>query len=100
MGALAPCVSAPIFEELLYRGFLLPALCALGAPLSVALPLHAALFGLHHAALATLLPLSALGLLWGWLYVRSGNLVVPILVHALWNSRIFLQSLLRMVGVA
>ena len=44
--------------------------------------------------------LSALGLLWGWLYVRSGNLVVPILVHALWNSRIFLQSLLRMVGVA
>ena len=28
------------------------------------------------------------------LYVRTGNLLVPILIHALWNARIFLGSYL------
>lgn len=92
IGSIAPCVSAPVFEEVLYRGFLLPSLCRF-MPLRMALPLHALLFGLHHNALPSLLPLSVLGLLWGVLYIRSGNLLVPILVHALWNSRIFLSSL-------
>ena len=93
IGALGPCVTAPIFEEILYRGFLLPALVRF-MPLRLALPVHAALFGLHHQSLRGLLPLSALGLIWGMLYVASGNLLVPILVHAMWNSRIFLHALL------
>ena len=92
LGCLAPCVSAPLFEEVLYRGFLLPALCRF-VPLRLALPAHALLFGLHHRSVPALLPLSALGLLWGGLYVASGNLLVPVLVHALWNSRIFLAAL-------
>ena len=45
-------------------------------------------------ALKGLLPLSALGMVWGVAYVCSGNLVVPIVIHALWNSRIFLSSVL------
>ena len=93
IGCLGPCVTAPIFEEVLYRGFLLPALTRF-FPLWVALPLHSVLFGLHHHSLKGLLPLSALGLVWALLYVFSGNLVVPIVVHAMWNSRIFLCSLL------
>ena len=91
LGSLAPCASAPIFEEVLYRGFLLPALTRF-VPLRLALPLHALVFGLHHRTLAALRPVSALGLLWGVLYVRSANLLVPILIHAMWNSRIFLSS--------
>ena len=93
LGSLAPCLTAPVFEEVLYRGFLLPALTKF-VPLTTALPLHALLFGLHHQALPALLPLSALGLLWGALYVLSGNLLVPMLIHAMWNSRIFISSLL------
>lgn len=92
LGSLAPCLTAPVFEEVLYRGFLLPALTKF-VPLGTALPLHALLFGLHHHALPALLPLSALGLLWGALYVLSGNLLVPMLIHAMWNSRIFITSL-------
>jgi membrane protease YdiL (CAAX protease family) len=88
VGCIAPCVTAPIFEEVLYRGFVLPALLCF-VPLTAALPLHALLFGLHHRSLATLLPLSTLGLLWAALYVRSRNLLVPMLVHALWNCRVF-----------
>ena len=97
IGSIGPCLTAPLFEELLYRGFLLPALCRF-LPLNLAFILHALLFGLHHHALPALLPLSALGLLWGLLYVASGNLVVSACVHALWNGRIFLTSLLEMAA--
>ena len=85
IGSLGPCLSAPVFEEVLYRGFLLPALTRF-VPLAYALPLNAVLFGLHHNSLVALLPLSMLGLLWGWLYLLSGNLLVTILVHAMWNA--------------
>ena len=39
-----------------------------------------------------MLPLFALGLTWSTLYVLSGNLFVTILVHTLWNARVFLGS--------
>lgn len=80
-GAAGPCFTAPVFEEVLYRGFVLPALCRF-LPIATALPLQALLFGLHHGSLMLLLPLSALGFLWSVLYIGSGNLLVPILVHA------------------
>jgi membrane protease YdiL (CAAX protease family) len=81
------------WEEVLYRGFLLPAL-HLFFPLPFALPLSGLLFGLHHQAIASVLPLAALGSFWALLYVLSRNLAVPVLIHALWNSRVFLGSLL------
>ena len=34
----------------------------------------------------SVLPISALGALWALLYVQTGNLVVPIAVHAMWNA--------------
>ena len=70
----------------------------LGSAMALALPLHALLFGLHHQSLAALLPLSALGLLWGWMYLRSGNLLAIMLIHALWNTRIFIGSLVEIVS--
>jgi len=93
IGSIGPCFTAPVFEEVLYRGFLLPALTRF-FPLSVAVPLHSFIFGLHHHSLKGLLPLSALGLVWALAYVASGNLIVPIVIHAMWNARIFLSSLL------
>lgn len=41
-----------------------------------------------------MLPLSVLGLVWSLLYLYSGNLLVTVLIHAMWNSRVFLGSLL------
>jgi len=93
VASLAPCVSAPWWEEVLYRGFLLPTL-SLWLPLPVSVPLSGVLFGLHHQMPASALPLSALGVAWALLYVLSRNLWVTILVHAMWNSRVFLGSLL------
>ena len=61
---------------------------------SLALLVQGVLFGAQHLQIGLLLPLAVTGYFWGVLYVTSGNLLVPILVHALWNARIFLGSYL------
>ncbi|CAM9421690.1 unnamed protein product [Ectocarpus sp. 6 AP-2014] len=93
VGSIAPCMTAPWWEEVLYRGFLLPAL-TLYLPLKAALPAGSFLFAAHHMNLQAMLPLSVLGLVWSLLYLYSGNLLVTVLIHAMWNSRVFLGSLL------
>lgn len=93
VGSLAPCVSAPWWEEVLYRGFLLPALY-LFYPADVATLVSAVIFAAHHMSMSGMIPLTTLGYLWAVLYLLSGNLLVPIAIHSLWNSRVFLGSLL------
>jgi len=93
VGSLAPCVSAPWWEEVLYRGFLLPALYLFYPP-DVATLVSAVIFAAHHMSMSGMIPLTTLGYLWAVLYLLSGNLLVPILIHAMWNSRVFLGSLL------
>jgi membrane protease YdiL (CAAX protease family) len=47
VGAIAPCVCAPWWEEVLYRGFMLPAL-TLFMPTKVAIPVSAVLFAVSN----------------------------------------------------
>lgn len=91
VGYFSSCVSGPVVEEIVHRGFLLTALRRL-LPVGMALPASAALFALQHGPSAPLLPLGALGLLWSLLYLGSGNLLVSVLTHALWNLRVLLLS--------
>lgn len=93
IGSIGPCVSAPVFEEVLYRGFLLPALACF-LPMWAAIPMSSVLFAIHHLNPTMVVPLSMLGFIWAILYAKSGNLIVTILIHAMWNSRVFLGSLL------
>lgn len=93
IGSIGPCVSAPVFEEVLYRGFLLPALACF-LPMRAAIPASSVLFALHHLNPTGVLPLTVLGLVWAVLYSKSKNLTVTILIHAMWNSRVFLSSFL------
>ena len=75
---------APLFEEMIFRGFLLPALSRrLGAPGAVVLT--ATLFGLLHGP-AYAGPTLALGLLLGWLYWRTGRLWVSVGCHGAHNA--------------
>ena len=60
----------------------------------LATPLSAIIFALHHGRGEAFLPLSVLGLTWAVLYLLSGNLFVTMVVHALWNSRVFIGSVL------
>jgi uncharacterized protein len=89
--ALAAVVIAPIAEELFFRGFLLQGLARSYGP-GVATAGSAAVFGLFHfsgpGAQSVLPILSAVvvGLVLGWLFVRTKNLAIPIAAHALVNA--------------
>lgn len=78
-------IAAPIFEELLFRGFLLPSLSRY-VPVWGAIFLSSLLFAIAHLSLSEILPLTALGIVLGVVYTRSRNLLAPMLLHSLWNS--------------
>ena len=93
LAMLAIAVGAPLSEELLFRGFLFPALARsrlglAGAAVAATLGwtvLHAGYtaFGLAEVFL--------IGLYFTWLLVRTGSLWVPILCHALYNTALALS---------
>ena len=93
LGSIAPCLTAPFLEEILYRGFGLAALShLLAGKVRVANVIQSLLFALHHRSAVGLFPLWALGLLWGHIYQRSHSLLSVVTIHALWNARVFLGS--------
>lgn len=75
---------SPLAEELCFRGYLRDLLRSVLAP-TPALLLNSALFGLIHGPTFAL-PLTLLGLLFGWLRERYGNLGAPFVAHALHNA--------------
>jgi membrane protease YdiL (CAAX protease family) len=80
---------APAFEELLFRGFLLP-LLAQRQRMALALAVSALLFGAIHLQPVGLPTLSTLGFVMGLAMRHTGSLRTPILVHACWNGSLFL----------
>jgi hypothetical protein len=78
-------ILAPLFEEVIFRGFLLPSLTRY---LSVgeAIIVSSLLFAIAHLSLSEILPLTVLGIVLGVVYTRSRNLLSAILLHSLWNS--------------
>jgi membrane protease YdiL (CAAX protease family) len=87
LGVLVIGISAPLGEEMLFRGLAFNCIKRrFGLP--AGLLLSALLFTLPHAATYTftLLPVFLMGLLLAWTYQNSGSLWVPILIHATNNS--------------
>ncbi|MDJ0505908.1 MAG: lysostaphin resistance A-like protein [Aphanizomenon sp.] len=82
---LTAAIAAPLFEEFLFRGFLLPSLTRY---MSVwgAIFVSSLLFAAAHLSLSEILPLTALGMVLGIVYTRSRNLLSCMLLHSLWNS--------------
>lgn len=76
---------APVFEEILFRGLLLPVLArrygAWAALLGTSF-----LFAVIHGHLPSFAPLFGLSLALGFAYIVSASLLVPIAMHALFNS--------------
>lgn len=82
---LTAAVAAPLFEELLFRGFLLPSLTRY-VPVWGAIALSSLIFATAHLSLSEVLPLTVLGMVLGFVYTRSRNLLAPMLLHSAWNS--------------
>lgn len=78
-------VAAPVFEETLFRGFLLPSLTRY-FPVWGAIAASSLVFALAHLSLSEVLPLSVLGIILGIVYTRSRGLLSSMLLHSLWNS--------------
>lgn len=84
---------APIAEELLFRGVLLPGLAQHMKP-SFALVASASVFALFHIpshGIAAVLP-GVLGLAFGWARLRTGGLRVPIALHVANNLLVTLLT--------
>lgn len=91
--ALTAIVLAPLFEETLFRGVLLPVLGRwIGR--GTAVLLSALLFAAAHLSLSELVPLFVLGCGLGLLRLRTGRLAASVLMHALWNGLTFANLLL------
>mgnify|MGYP006283739743 CR=1 FL=1 len=83
LGAVA--LAAGIGEELLFRGVIQDGLSGAAGP-GIALLVASLLFGLAHAITPAYFVLASLmGLYLGGIYLATGNLLVPILVHFLYD---------------
>jgi len=86
-GVLLLLLLAPLVEELLFRGLLYRMLEEL-VGMWPAIVGSGVCFALAHGALLS--PQLLGGLLFAWLYARSGNLWLPIMLHAAANAALLL----------
>ena len=91
-------IAAPLFEEIMFRGFLLPSLTRY-VSVSGAILISALLFAIAHLSLSEVLPLTTLGIVLGVVYTRSRNLLAPMLLHSLWNSGTLISLFILGSGV-
>ncbi len=90
---LTASIAAPIFEEVIFRGFLLPSLTKY-LPVWGAIAASSLLFAIAHLNISEVLPLATLGAVMGFIYTRSRNLLAPMFLHCLWNSGTLLSLFL------
>ena len=91
--AFTAVVLAPLFEEIIFRGALLPVLAHRFGPLAGVL-WSGLLFGMAHISIGELAPLTVLGVGLGLVRMSSGRLLPSVLMHGTWNAVTFLNLLL------
>jgi membrane protease YdiL (CAAX protease family) len=91
--AIATLVAAPLAEEIFFRGFIFAGLIR---PFGVtaAMVISGALFSIFHVTgpetVGLILPFTVIGIIFAWVYYRSGSLWTAIATHALFNSVSFI----------
>ncbi|BEV35836.1 CPBP family intramembrane metalloprotease [Synechococcus sp. M16CYN] len=85
-------VLAPLFEETIFRGALLPIL-AQRLGMFAGVLLSALLFATAHISIGELAPLTVLGIGLAVVRISTGRLLPAVLMHALWNAVTFLNLL-------
>ena len=84
---------APIFEEIIFRGVLLPILSReFGIILGITI--SAFIFALAHLSISEMIPLFTLGIGLGTTRLISGRLSSSVIMHSLWNGMTFLNLFL------
>jgi membrane protease YdiL (CAAX protease family) len=83
---LSVIVFAPLTEELLFRGAMLPAQRAFTPQVLLVCLLNGALFSAFHMNLLVLVPLTLLGAYLAWLTISARSVLPAILAHATMNG--------------
>ncbi len=84
---------APFFEEVVFRGVLLPILSR-EFGISLGIIISAFIFALAHLSIGEMLPLFTLGIGLGVTRLISGRLASSVIMHSLWNGMTFLNLFL------
>jgi membrane protease YdiL (CAAX protease family) len=92
--AIAAIVVAPLGEELLFRGLVLGAVWRLTGRAWLSVVISGVLFGAIHGQPQDILPLCTMGVILGYVRLRTRSLVPPITAHALFNARTMIMALL------
>ena len=85
---LAAVFTGPVFEELVFRGLTQGRLREHGAGPCAAVAVASVMFGLYHGSLRTDIYAAFMGLVFGFLYERTGRLAVAIAGHAAGNAAV------------
>ena len=86
-------ILAPFFEEIIFRGILLPTLSR-NFGIILGILVSAFIFALAHLSLGEMLPLLVLGIGLGITRIASGSLLSSVIMHSLWNGMTFLNLFL------
>jgi len=86
-------ILAPLFEEIIFRGILLPTLSRNFGVIS-GIIVSAFIFALAHLSLGEMPPLFVLGIGLAITRISSGSLFSSVIMHSLWNGLTFLNLFL------
>ena len=93
-GVLSIALLAPVLEELLFRGAIQGHLQAVGQKPWMAIFISSLIFGVVHMNPAQIPFAFLLGMMFGWLYYRTGSLLPGIVGHVLNNSMAAISMIL------
>ena len=79
------CILTPIYEELLFRGYILDSINRIHGKWPAIL-LSSLLFGLVHLDPYIIGMATIGGVIYGWIRIRTGSLIPGIVAHAMWNT--------------
>lgn len=87
-------ITVGICEEIIFRGYLYHYILGFGTTAVVALLLAVSIFGIAHFAqgVSGIVESLILGFLLGYIYLVTGSLVVPIIIHILYDAKILYVS--------
>ncbi|PIA43659.1 hypothetical protein AQUCO_01800013v1 [Aquilegia coerulea] len=88
--AIVVAICAPMWEEIVFRGFLLPSLTKY-MPVWCSILVSSVVFAIAHFNAQRMLPLILLGMVMGAVFTRSRNLFASMLLHSLWNCFVFID---------
>jgi len=90
---VAAVIVAPLVEEFIFRGLLQQSLFYHFGSIIPAIVIPTVIFALFHVGylfyFPAMLELISLGLLLAWLMTKTGNILIPMLTHALFNLSAF-----------